>query len=96
MKNNISTQDLIIKEMMESQSETIQTVSALKLSMLKIRDNELWSMRMKQYLTNTDYTLWEVIVNGDAPTTIASVSGGAEAAVPPKTTVEKIARRNEF
>nr|GEY36834.1 uncharacterized mitochondrial protein AtMg00810-like [Tanacetum cinerariifolium] len=52
-------------------------------------DNELWSMRMKQYLTNTDYTLWEVIVNGDAPTTIASVSGGAEAAVPPKTTLDK-------
>ncbi|GKG65452.1 hypothetical protein Tco_0675301, partial [Tanacetum coccineum] len=29
--------------------------------------NDLWSMRMEQYLTHTDYTLWEVIVNGDAP-----------------------------
>nr|GEZ67414.1 ribonuclease H-like domain-containing protein [Tanacetum cinerariifolium] len=35
-------------------------------------------MRMKQYLTHTDYALWEVIVNGDAHASIASVSGGAE------------------
>nr|GEW11450.1 ribonuclease H-like domain-containing protein [Tanacetum cinerariifolium] len=81
---------------MESQSETIQTVSALKLPMLKIGDYDLWSMRMKQYLTHTDYALWEVIVNGDAPAAIASVSGGAEAAIPPKTNEQKIARGNEL
>nr|GEW09772.1 hypothetical protein [Tanacetum cinerariifolium] len=81
---------------MESQSETIQTVSALKLSMLKTRDYGLWSMRMKQYLTHTDYALWEVIINGDAPAVIASVSGGVEAAIPPKTIEQKIARRNEL
>ncbi|GJR99628.1 hypothetical protein Tco_0316137 [Tanacetum coccineum] len=34
-------------------------------------------MRMEQYLTHTDYALWEVIVNGDAPT-IASASAGTE------------------
>nr|GEU40243.1 retrovirus-related Pol polyprotein from transposon TNT 1-94 [Tanacetum cinerariifolium] len=51
---------------------------------------------MEQYLTHTDYALWEVIVNGDAPTAIASVSGGAEATVPLKTTTEKITRRNEL
>nr|GEV48322.1 hypothetical protein [Tanacetum cinerariifolium] len=53
-------------------------------------------MRIEQYLTHTDYALWEVLVNGDAPTVIASVSGGAEAAIPPKTITEKIARRNEL
>nr|GEW19891.1 hypothetical protein [Tanacetum cinerariifolium] len=35
-------------------------------------------MRIEQYLTHADYALWEVIVNGDAPAAIASVSGGAE------------------
>nr|GEW72337.1 retrotransposon protein, putative, Ty3-gypsy subclass [Tanacetum cinerariifolium] len=40
--------------------------------------------------------LEEVIVNGDAPVAIALVSGGAEAAIPPKTTEQKIARRNEL
>nr|GEX71066.1 hypothetical protein [Tanacetum cinerariifolium] len=53
-------------------------------------------MRIEQYLTHIDYALWEVIVNGDAPTAIASVSDGAEATIPPKTTTEKIARRNEL
>nr|GFC18462.1 ribonuclease H-like domain-containing protein [Tanacetum cinerariifolium] len=58
-KNTTSTQDLIVKEKMESQSETIQTVSALKLPMPNIGDYDLWSMRMEQYLTHTDYALWE-------------------------------------
>nr|GEV02518.1 ribonuclease H-like domain-containing protein [Tanacetum cinerariifolium] len=53
-------------------------------------------MRMEKYLTHIDYTLLEVIVNRDAPAVITSVSGGAEAAVPPKTAVEKIARSNEL
>nr|GEW27336.1 retrovirus-related Pol polyprotein from transposon TNT 1-94 [Tanacetum cinerariifolium] len=47
-------------------------------------------------ISHTDYALWKVIVNGDAPAAIASVSGGVEATVPPKTTAEKIARRNEL
>ncbi|GJV39409.1 ribonuclease H-like domain-containing protein [Tanacetum coccineum] len=33
-------------------------------------------MRMEQYLTHTDYAIWEVIVNGDAPT-VASASAEA-------------------
>nr|GEW00316.1 hypothetical protein [Tanacetum cinerariifolium] len=34
--------------------------------MLKIRDYNLWSMRIEQYLTHTYYALWEVIINGDS------------------------------
>ncbi|GJR18343.1 ribonuclease H-like domain-containing protein [Tanacetum coccineum] len=47
------------------------------LHVLKTGDYDLWCMRMEQYLTHTDYTLWEVIVNGDAPA-IASASAGTE------------------
>nr|GFB50731.1 ribonuclease H-like domain-containing protein [Tanacetum cinerariifolium] len=50
----------------------------------------------QQYITHTDHALWEVIVNGDAPAAIASVSGGTKAAIPLKTTEQKIARRNEL
>nr|GEY68380.1 ribonuclease H-like domain-containing protein [Tanacetum cinerariifolium] len=64
--------------------------------MLKIGDYDLWSMRIEQYLTHTDYALWEVIMNGDAPASISSVSGGAKATIPPKTTKQKISRRNEL
>ncbi|GKA47419.1 putative ribonuclease H-like domain-containing protein [Tanacetum coccineum] len=89
---------------MESQSETTQTVSALKLPVLKTRDYDLWSMRMEQYLTHTDYALWDVffylvnfnIVNGDAPTVIASASAGTEGPIPPKTAEQKLARKNEL
>ncbi|GKC69508.1 hypothetical protein Tco_1115391 [Tanacetum coccineum] len=42
-------------------------------------------MRMEQYLTHTDYAIWEVIMNGDAPATIASASAGTEGPIPPKT-----------
>ncbi|GJY59367.1 hypothetical protein Tco_0459259 [Tanacetum coccineum] len=81
---------------MESQSETTQTLSALKLPMLKTGDYELWSMRMEQYLTHTDYALWEVIVNGDAPVAVASASAGTEVPIPPKTAEQRLARKNEL
>ncbi|GKB73432.1 hypothetical protein Tco_0934844 [Tanacetum coccineum] len=48
---------------MESQSETSQTVSALKLPVLKTGEYDQWSMRMEQYLTFTDYALWEGLQN---------------------------------
>ncbi|GJZ66021.1 ribonuclease H-like domain-containing protein [Tanacetum coccineum] len=78
---------------MESQSESTQTLSALKLPMLKTGDYDLWSMKMEKYLTHTDYALWEVIVNGDAPPiTLASTEG----LIPPKTVEQKLARKNEL
>ncbi|GJY62550.1 ribonuclease H-like domain-containing protein [Tanacetum coccineum] len=80
---------------MESQSETTQTVSALKLLVLKTRDYDLWSMRIEQYLTNINNALWEVIVNGDAPA-IASASAGTKGPIPPKTAKQKLARKNEL
>ncbi|GJZ43341.1 hypothetical protein Tco_0590596 [Tanacetum coccineum] len=52
-------------------------------------------MRIEQYLTHTDYALWEVIMNGDAPT-IASASVGTEGHVPPKTAEQKLARKNKL
>ncbi|GJU87932.1 hypothetical protein Tco_1300355 [Tanacetum coccineum] len=48
---------------------------------------------MEQYLTHTDYALWEVIMNGDAP---AVASASAEVPIPPKTAKQKLARKNEL
>ncbi|GJV71620.1 ribonuclease H-like domain-containing protein [Tanacetum coccineum] len=81
---------------MESQSETSQTVFALKLPVLKTREYDIWSMRMEQYLTFTDHALWEVIVNGDSVSLVASASAGAEGPIPPKTAKQKLARKNEL
>ncbi|GJY05879.1 hypothetical protein Tco_0371819 [Tanacetum coccineum] len=65
----------------------------LKIRQNKLRDYDLWSMRMEQYLTHTNYALWEVIVNGDAPA-IASASASTEGLIPPKTAKQKLARKN--
>ncbi|GKF04474.1 hypothetical protein Tco_0035142, partial [Tanacetum coccineum] len=53
-------------------------------------------MRMEQYLTFTDHALWEVIVNGDSVSQIASASVGAESPIPPKTAEQKLARKNKL
>ncbi|GJV13480.1 ribonuclease H-like domain-containing protein [Tanacetum coccineum] len=81
---------------MEAQSETTQTVSVLKLPVLKTREYDLWSMRMEQYLTFTDHALWEVIVNGDSVSPVASASIGAEGPIPSKIVEQKLARKNEL
>nr|GEX78070.1 ribonuclease H-like domain-containing protein [Tanacetum cinerariifolium] len=81
---------------MESQLETTQTVSGLKLPVLKTEEYDLWSMGMEQYLTFIDHTLWEVIVNGDSVSPVASASVSAEGLIPPKTAEQKLARKNEL
>ncbi|GJZ48800.1 putative ribonuclease H-like domain-containing protein [Tanacetum coccineum] len=47
--------------------ESPQMVSIVKLHILKKGEYTLWSIRIEQYLTNTDYSLWQVILNGDGP-----------------------------
>nr|GEV51460.1 retrovirus-related Pol polyprotein from transposon TNT 1-94 [Tanacetum cinerariifolium] len=78
---------------MEPQLEITQNISSLKLPMLKTRDYDLWSMRMEQYLTHTDYALWEVILNGDSPVPEPPAVGTV---VPPKTKAQKLAKKNEL
>ncbi|GJT20545.1 hypothetical protein Tco_0890482 [Tanacetum coccineum] len=43
-----------------------------------------------------DHALWEVIVNGDSVSPVASASAGAEGPIPPKTAEQKLARKNEL
>nr|GFD31152.1 ribonuclease H-like domain-containing protein [Tanacetum cinerariifolium] len=78
---------------MEAQPEITQNISSLKLSMLKTGDYDLWSMKMEQYLTHTNCSLWEVIINGDSlvpkPPAVGTV-------VPPKTKAHKLAKKNEL
>ncbi|GJS84170.1 hypothetical protein Tco_0750711 [Tanacetum coccineum] len=76
--------------------KNFSTVSALKLSVLRIGEYDLWSMKMEQYLTLTNHALWEVIVNGDLVSPVASANAGAEGPIPPKTAEQKLARKNEL
>ncbi|GJV09483.1 ribonuclease H-like domain-containing protein [Tanacetum coccineum] len=75
--------------------ESPQMISTVKLPMLKKGEYTLWSMRMEQYLTNTDYGLWQVIMNGDEPVQTTKDENGVETEVLPKTAQALLRREKE-
>nr|GEU96626.1 hypothetical protein [Tanacetum cinerariifolium] len=52
-------------------------------------------MRIEQYFLMTNYSLWEVILNGDSPTPTRVVDGVVQA-VAPTTTKQRLAKKNEL
>nr|GEV89467.1 hypothetical protein [Tanacetum cinerariifolium] len=52
-------------------------------------------MRIKQYFLMTDYSLWEVILNGDSPVPTRVVKGVLQPAAP-TTAEQKLAKKNEL
>ncbi|GJS60705.1 retrovirus-related pol polyprotein from transposon TNT 1-94 [Tanacetum coccineum] len=75
--------------------DSVHMVAASKVSMLKPGEYELWRMRMEQYIQMIDYSLWEVIENGNAPP-ITKVVEGVETTIAPTTAEEKAQRRLEL
>ncbi|GKB86202.1 ribonuclease H-like domain-containing protein [Tanacetum coccineum] len=75
--------------------ESPHVVSSVKLPILKKGEYTLWSMRMEQYLTNTDYALWQVIMNGDEPVQTTKDENSVETEVPPKTAQALLQRQRE-
>nr|GFC60951.1 ribonuclease H-like domain-containing protein [Tanacetum cinerariifolium] len=72
-----------------------QVVSAAKLPILNPNEFDIWKMRIEQYFLMTDYSLREVILNGDSPVPTCLVKGDAQPVA--LTTVEqKLARKNEL
>nr|GFA41169.1 hypothetical protein [Tanacetum cinerariifolium] len=70
-------------------------VSAVKLPILNPNEFDLWKIRIKQYFLTIDYSLWEVILNGDSPVPTRLVEGVAQP-VAPTTVEQKLARKNEL
>ncbi|GKE38312.1 ribonuclease H-like domain-containing protein [Tanacetum coccineum] len=70
-----------------------QSTQTIKLPLLQPGEYDLWKMRMEQYLQCIDYTLWEIVENGNAPIITKTVDG-KETVIPP-TSVEKKAQRRE-
>nr|GEZ98928.1 ribonuclease H-like domain-containing protein [Tanacetum cinerariifolium] len=70
-------------------------VSAAKLSILNPNEFDLWKMRIEQYFLMTNYSLWEVILNGDSPVPIIVVDGVVQP-VAHRSAEQKLARRNEL
>nr|GEX38668.1 hypothetical protein [Tanacetum cinerariifolium] len=69
-------------------------VSAAKLPILNPNGFDLWKMWIEQYFLMTDYSLWEVILNGDSYVPTRVVEGVLQP-VAPTTAEQKLARKNE-
>nr|GEX50349.1 ribonuclease H-like domain-containing protein [Tanacetum cinerariifolium] len=65
-------------------------VAATKLTILNPNEFDLWKMRIEQYFLMTDYSLWEVILNGDSPSPTRIVDGAVQLSAP--TTAEQDAK----
>nr|GEV42247.1 putative ribonuclease H-like domain-containing protein [Tanacetum cinerariifolium] len=72
-----------------------QVVFAAKLPILNPNEFDLWKIRTEQYFFMTDYSLWEVILNGDSPAPTRVVEGVLKP-VASTTAEQKLARKNEL
>nr|GEU97646.1 putative ribonuclease H-like domain-containing protein [Tanacetum cinerariifolium] len=78
---------------MESLSPRV--VATAKLPILNPNKFDLWKMRIEQYFLMTDYSLWEVILNGDSPT-LTKVVDGVVQSISPTTAKQRLAKKNEL
>ncbi|GJT72564.1 hypothetical protein Tco_1031850 [Tanacetum coccineum] len=72
-----------------------QSTQTIKLPILQPGEYDLWNMRMEQYLQFIDYTLWEIVENGNAPIVTKTVDG-KETVIPPTSVEKKAQRRAEL
>nr|GFB93639.1 retrovirus-related Pol polyprotein from transposon TNT 1-94 [Tanacetum cinerariifolium] len=72
-----------------------QVLSTTKMPILNPNEFDLWKMRIKQYFLMNDYSLWEVILNGDSPVPTRVIHGVLQP-VAPTTVEQKLARKNEL
>nr|GEV17676.1 putative ribonuclease H-like domain-containing protein [Tanacetum cinerariifolium] len=84
----------IIKDWV-SDSEDESETKATQLPILNPNEFDLWKMRIEQYFLMTDYSLWEVILNGHSPAPTRLVKGILQP-VAPTTAEQKLARKNEL
>ncbi|GJR71283.1 ribonuclease H-like domain-containing protein [Tanacetum coccineum] len=76
------------------EAETTTTNLTARLPILKPTNYDLWLMRIEQYFLMTDYSLWEVIKNGNK--VLKRTVGTVEKEYKPTTTGEKQDMRNEI
>nr|GEV07491.1 kinase-interacting protein 1-like [Tanacetum cinerariifolium] len=82
---------LRVKDLFKSKDPQV-VVDAAKRPILNLNEFDLWKMRIEQYFLMIDYTIWEVILNGDSPTPTRIVDGVVQDA---KSLMEAIEKRLE-
>nr|GEX54202.1 putative reverse transcriptase domain-containing protein [Tanacetum cinerariifolium] len=94
-KANVTADSLSQKERIKPLRVSPQVVSAAKLPILNPNEFDLWKMRIEQYFLMTDYSLWEVNLNGDSHVPTRVVDGILQP-VAPTTVEQRLARKNEL
>nr|GEW52242.1 ribonuclease H-like domain-containing protein [Tanacetum cinerariifolium] len=72
-----------------------QVVAAAKIHILNLNEFDLWKIRIEQYFLITDYSLWEVIPNGNSPTPTRVIDGVVKL-VAPTTAEQRLVKKNEL
>nr|GEW78282.1 ribonuclease H-like domain-containing protein [Tanacetum cinerariifolium] len=85
---------IIILRLPDGHALCPQVVSAAKLPIINPNEFDLWKMRIKQYFLMTNYSLWEVIFNGDSPALTRVIEGVVKPVAP--TAEQRLARKNEL
>ncbi|GJV08619.1 hypothetical protein Tco_1346275 [Tanacetum coccineum] len=79
--------------------ESAQSNTTAKLPILKLGEYKIWVIRIKQYFQVQDYTLWEVIENGNSwvyvPQTTLENGSSVTKMLVPTTTEEKTNKKND-
>nr|GEY71654.1 putative reverse transcriptase domain-containing protein [Tanacetum cinerariifolium] len=96
-KKNTKCVNAVSEELTAAKHKLIfpQVVSATKLPILNPNEFDLWKIRIEQYFLMTEYSLWEVILNGDSPIP-ARIFRGVVQPVAPTTVDQKLARKNKL
>ncbi|GJV62697.1 hypothetical protein Tco_1473525 [Tanacetum coccineum] len=71
-----------------------QNNALAKLPMLKLGEYEMWEIRIKQYFQIQDYTLWEVIENGNSWVPISVTTSETGTSTATKMTVPRFFRNS--
>nr|GEV28405.1 putative ribonuclease H-like domain-containing protein [Tanacetum cinerariifolium] len=70
-------------------------VAAAKFPILNPNEFDLWKMIIEQYFLMTDYSLWEVILNGDSPTPTKIIDGIVQV-IAPTTAEQRLSKKKEL
>ncbi|GKB14166.1 hypothetical protein Tco_0848089 [Tanacetum coccineum] len=76
------------------EARTTSTTLTIRLPILNPGEYDLWLMRIEQYFLMTDYSLWELILNGNK--VLKRTVGETEQEYKPTNAEEKQYRRNEM
>ncbi|GJT44231.1 putative ribonuclease H-like domain-containing protein [Tanacetum coccineum] len=75
--------------------QTPDTVSTIKLPILKKGEYDIWAMKMEHYLAHTNYHIWKVIQNENGHVSITTDTQGQIKVLPPRTAEEILAKERE-